>query len=186
MMNISKVGKRYAKALFSFALVQNESEKVMDDMNLVHNTIEQSRELQLLLKNPLLHSKKKKTIIKAIFESHVGKTVLTYLMIIVQKDRETYIRDIAMQFVVLYKEYYNIKTAYLSTAGQVDDVIRQTIVQTLKEQLNADIELVEELQQELIGGIILKVDDQEIDMSLKKRLNELSREFQFNLYEGKF
>lgn len=185
MINIPKVGKRYAKALFSFALEQNELEQVKDDMSLIHNTIEQSRELQLLLKNPLLPHKKKKSLIKAIFESHVGKTVLTYLMIILQRNREVYIRDIATQFVVFYKEYKNIKTAYLATAAEVKDDIRQTIVQTLKEQLNADIELVEELQQELIGGIVLKVDDQEIDMSLKKRLNDLAREFQYNLYQGK-
>lgn len=185
-MIISKVGKRYAKALFSFALEQDNTEEVMNDMELVNNTIQQSRELQLLLKNPIMNSRKKKSVIRALFENYVGETVLKYLMIIIQKNRETFIPEIANQFVVYLKEYKNIKTAYLSTAQGVGDEIRQTVIELLEEQTKADIELIEEVKAELIGGLVLKVGDKEIDMSIKKRINDLGKEFKINIYEGKF
>ncbi|MCF8331404.1 MAG: ATP synthase F1 subunit delta [Bacteroidales bacterium] len=185
-MNISKVGKRYAKALFSFALEQDNTEEVMKDIDLVNNTIKQSRELQLLLKNPLMNSKRKKMVIRALFEKYVGDTVLTYLMIILQKNRETFIPEIAEQFVVYLKQYKNIKTAYLSTAQSVNDNVRKIVIESLQEQIKAEIELVENINEDLIGGLVLRVDDNEIDMSIKKRINELEKEFKVNVYEGKF
>ena len=185
-MNESKIGKRYAKALFDFAIEQNKLEQVIKDMDLVNNTIQQSRELKTLLKNPVMHNKKKKTIVKALFEKHIGEIVLNYLMIIVSKNRGRYIFDIAAQFVVYYKKYKNIKTAHLATAQKVNDEIRQTIIQTLEEQTKATVELEEDLNEDLIGGMVLKVDDLEIDMSLRKRINELSQKFKTNIYQGKY
>ena len=185
-MNDSKIGKRYAKALFDFAVEQNDLEQVINDMGLVDNTIQQSRELKTMLKNPVLHTKTKKTIIRAVFEKHIGKIVMNYLMIIVSKNRGRYISDIASQFVRYYKEYKNIKTAHLVTAHEVTDEIKQILIQTLEQQTKATIELKEDINEDLIGGLVLKVDDLEIDMSIRKRINELSQSFKTNIYQGKY
>lgn len=185
-MNLSKIGARYAKALFEFALEQDKLEEVKRDMETVDNTAKNSRELRRLLENPVLHNNTKKAAVKAVFEKYIGEIVLRYLMIIVQGNREDYLPDIAAQFVEQYKHYKNIKTAYLSTAQQVSDEMRQAVVSTLEEQTKAEIELVEEIKSELIGGLILKVDDQEMNLSLRKRLKKLSREFEVNIYQGKY
>ncbi len=185
-MNISKIGKRYAKALFTFAIEQKDVEKVMADMELVDNTIKQSRELRKLLDNPVIHNRTKKAALKAVFENYVGETVLKYLMIIVQKNREAFIPQIAHQYVVYYKEHNNIKTARLSTAQPVSNELRNAVLRTLEEQTQAEVELIEEIKAELIGGLVLKVEDMEMDLSLRKRLNELSQNFKHNIYQGKF
>ncbi len=185
-MNISKIGKRYAKALFTFALEQDSVMQVMDDMELVDNTIKQSRELRKLLDNPVVHNRTKKAALKAVFEKYVGETVLKYLMIIVQKNREAFIPEIAHQYVVYYKKHNNIKTATLKTAQPISEELRDVVVNILEEQTRAEVELIEEIREELIGGLVLKVEDMEMDLSLRKRLNELSREFKVNIYQGKF
>lgn len=185
-MNDSKIGKRYAKALFDFALEQNDLEQVSKDMELVNNTIQQSRELRNMLKNPVMYNKTKQSIVKAVFEKHVGEIVINYLMIIVNKNRGEFISEIASQFVDYYKEYKNIKTAHLSTAQEVNDEIRQTIIQIVEEQTKATVELKEDINKNLIGGMVLKVEDLEIDMSLRKRIDELARNFQANIYQGKY
>lgn len=185
-MNISKIGKRYAKALFEFALEQNNLEEVMKDMDLVNNTINQSLELQRVLRNPVMHNNTKKAAMKAVFEKHIGETVMKYLLIIIQKNRETFIHEIAHQFVEYYKKYKNIKTAYLKTADKVDDDIRKAVIETLEEQTQAEIELIEEIQEELIGGLVLNVGDMEMDLSVRRRITELARDFKVNIYQGKF
>ncbi|MFW6018983.1 MAG: ATP synthase F1 subunit delta [Bacteroidales bacterium] len=184
-MNEAKIGKRYAKALFDFALEQNDLEQVSKDIILVDNTIQQNRELKKLLKNPVIHNKTKKSIVRAVFQKYAGEIVLNYLMIIVGKNRSQYISDITTQFVLYYKKYQNIKTAHLSTAVQINDAIRKAIIQTLEEQTKANIELKENINEDLIGGMILKLDNLEIDMSMRKRINELANRFTVNIYQGK-
>lgn len=184
-MSFSKIGARYAKAFFEFALEQDKLEQVKEGMELLDKTIAQSRELKRLLENPVMHNNTKKAAVRAVFENYLGEIVLKYLLIIIQGNRENYIPDIASQFISRYKEYKNIKTAYLTTAQKIEDNMRNKIVQTLEEQTQAEVELVEDIKENLLGGLILKIDDKEMDLSLRKRIKKLSREFEVNIYQDK-
>ena len=59
-MNGSRAAIRYAKAILSFALEQQKEVEVNNDMLLVANTIQDSKELQLLLSSPVLKTELKK------------------------------------------------------------------------------------------------------------------------------
>ena len=55
-MSGSRAAVRYAKAILSFALEQNKEVEVNNDMLLIASTINENRDLQVLLDNPVLKS----------------------------------------------------------------------------------------------------------------------------------
>ena len=107
---------------------------------------------------------------------------LFFLFLITRKKRESVIESIALQFVELFKEYKNITTALLSTAVDLDQNIKDKVVKLLKEQTKGEIELLDKVDKELIGGFVLNYKDKEYNASIKKQIEALKRDFEENLY----
>ena len=182
MKNI-RIANRYAKALFSLSIELNLLDVVKEDMVVISQTITDSKELKRFLLSPVNKDEKKIKIISQIFESHINKFSLKFLGIIISKRRFVFIDYIALEFLNLYREYKNIKLAYFQTASALDDNSREKIIDILKDFTQHDIELYEEIKKELIGGFVLKIDDNHYDTSVKTKLLKLTKEFSVNTYE---
>ncbi|NVO21281.1 MAG: ATP synthase F1 subunit delta [Bacteroidetes bacterium] len=181
-MNHTKITIRYAKALFDLAQEQKVLEQVKDDMALISQVCLENRELRGMLHNPVINVEKKQKVLKSIFGSHINKLTSLFLDIISRKRRESYIDAIASDFVGLYKEYKGIKTAYVSSAVALDDTDRKTMTVILKSLTGHEIELIESIKTEIIGGFILSMDNYQVDQSLTAKVKRLKKDFDKNLY----
>ena len=62
-MSSHRASVRYAKSVLELAQEQNSLEKVKEDMLLITKTINENRELDVVLKNPIVPADKKKGIL---------------------------------------------------------------------------------------------------------------------------
>lgn len=184
-MRETRIGKRYAKALFDLSLERNELEAVNQDINLVYHVISTNKDFRLMLKSPIINAGKKEAIIRDIFGKHITTLSLQFLLLITRKKRESYIQSIAQEFIDYYKAYKNIITTYLETAVPIDKNISQQVIALLEQHTKGQVELIEEVKQELIGGFIMKYKDRLYDASISKQISDLKKEFNINLYERK-
>lgn len=176
------LSKRYAKALFDLVLEMNILEEVKKDMELVYDVYAENKEFRLVLSAPV-RSDRKNAIFTSLFEKHVHEVTMKYLLIILRKHREVYLGHIAKQFTALYKEFKNIITVHLQTAVEIDDKLRKQVISLLEEQTKGEIEMNEVVNQELIGGFILRYGDNKYDDSIRTQLQLLKREVaDINLY----
>ncbi len=185
-MKESRLAGRYAKALFDLAQEKKETDRIFEDMKQLHRISQTNRDFVALLKNPVINPDKKNKVFRAIFENYFHPLSLSFLSIILKKNREAYVKFISGEFITLYKEYKNIKTAYLYTAAEASNTIKQEIIKILEEDFKAEIELISETNPELIGGFIIKVDDKQLDASIQNKLKQLSKEFKENIYIKKY
>ena len=182
MKNV-RIASRYSKALFSLSIELNKIDEVKDDMKLISETIAESPELKRFLLNPISKDDKKIKILNEIFGNYINKFTLKFLDIIIRKRRFVYINYIAEEFLNLYREHKNIKLAYFQTASAIDDESKGKIINILKDFTQHDIELYQEIKKELIGGFVLKIDDNQYDTSIKTKLLKFTKEFSVNPYE---
>jgi F-type H+-transporting ATPase subunit delta len=180
-----RLASRYAKALFELAGEQNIQEQVFNDMRMLAQVSRESKDFKKMLQSPLIKFDKKNAIFRALFEQHFHKATLIYADIVIRKRREIILDEIADQYIVLYREWKGIKTVHLATAVMPDAKMLEQIRQLLKKQFNAEIELETEIRPELIGGFLLSVEDRQLDASILKKINRLTREFNVNIYERK-
>ena len=59
----------------------------------------------------------------------------------------------------------------------LDDNIRSEIMKIVKGSANAEVELVEKADKDLIGGLILRIGDKQVDASIQRKLLNLRRDF---------
>jgi F-type H+-transporting ATPase subunit delta len=181
-MKESRIAIRYAKALFDLSLEKDNIERVYEDMMLVLDVCRSNKDFRLLLSNPVVRTDKKISVIRAIFDQHIEKMSLLFLEIITKAGREDFIEHISDQYISLYKDYKGIIATTLQTVVKIDDKIREQLINLLEKQTNSSIELIEELDEDLIGGFVFKYGNLEYDASIRKQIQRLRKEFESNLY----
>lgn len=172
----TKVARRYAKSLLDLSKERDSTEAVFNDMKLLASVCENNRDLSLLLNSPIIHAEKKLSILKKVFSGKVNNLSIAFFEIITRKRRESYLEAIAKEVVRLYKEYKGIQTAIVTSAVGLDDKVRADVFKIISESLNSEIELVEKVDKNLIGGFVLRVGDKQFDASIASELRHLRQQ----------
>ncbi len=180
-MSVHRIASRYAKSFIELAEEKNKLERIKEDVESFHSALE-SRDFVLLLKSPIIHNTKKKAVIKVLFEDKFDELTMAFLNILVHKNREAYLPEIAKEFLLQYKIFKHITTAKIVTASNISDDIVAAIQQKLESIPSTDehVEIVTEVDPDLIGGFVLEFSDWLYDTSVVHKLELLKKEFKDN------
>lgn len=177
-MAIDTVAARYAKSLLDLAQEQGLTETMYKDMQFFKNTVDQSRPLMLMLKNPIVRAEKKSAVIKAAFTNRVNPVTMAFFEIIARKNREGIMDAIAEQFIKQYNKLKSIERATVFTTVPLTDPQRETFkAMVIQSTGGKTVELEEKLDSNLIGGYVLRLGDRQVDGSIRNQLNELRLKF---------
>ena len=185
-MKNPKLSNRYAKSLFDFAGEKNQIEEVHEDLILLAKTLKENRELQMLLRNPVVPPHQKHEIFESVFNGTLHEITYLFMDLLLKKKREPELDTICEGFFKLYNQNHNIKTAHIVTAQPLSDELRTKIVSTLTEQTHATIELQESVEPSIIGGFVIQMDDYFLDTCILTKINKLRQEFSQNSFQVQF
>ena len=174
-MSISAIRVRYAKAFFSLAKENNMLDTLKTDIQKVFDVCNQSSDFINLLESPVVKTSKKTELITEIFKSEINTLTLNFLLLITNNKRESYIPGICRNFLELTRKDQNIKSAVLITASEINIKTIDKIKVLLEKELNATVELNCKTNPEIIGGLILRVDDRQYDSSVAKQLRKIKQ-----------
>lgn len=169
----STIRVRYAKAFFQTAKEKNRLEEFKSDIEKVFDVCNTSPEFLLLLNSPVVKTSKKAALINQIFQGTIEPLTLSFLTLITNNKREQEIPGICRDFLQMVRKEKNIKTATLITAQSISKVASEKIKAIVEKELGATIELSNRVSPEIIGGIILRVDDKQYDSSVATQLKKI-------------
>jgi F-type H+-transporting ATPase subunit delta len=176
-MNYSAIAVRYSKALLSLAEEKGILDPVQEDISLVQSVCETEDEFKRLLEIPVIPASKKIEIFTEIFEDKINVLTLEFLKMIATNRRENFLYHMTHAFLNLYKAKQGIKTVTFTSVEVINDTERKVISDLVKNHYKADIELIEQTNKDLIGGFVLRVDDEQFDASVANQLEKIRREF---------
>jgi len=181
-MKQSLVGTRYAKALLQLSAEQNLLDRVYNDMLVINNVFLTNKDFLSLLKSPIIKTDKKLKIINQVFKDKISDLTKLFINIITKKKREGRFKDMVESFVRLYKKHKKIETVILTTALPVDEELKKEITEAIHSFTNKNIELEEVVNENILGGAIIRMGDKQLDASVAKSIKELKQKFNKNLY----
>ena len=176
-MHQSQINVRYAKSLFLVAKENNKLNEITNDIELILKTIREIDDFKLLIEHPTIKASQKLEILEEIFKNKVDKYSLSFLHLIVKNKRENHLKSMCYNFIDFYRDYKGIKRAVLTTASEISEKERSIIKESIQKKFNATIELQEKVDQDLIGGMIIQVDDKQLDLSVAKQIQNLRNDF---------
>ena len=181
-----RVAARYAKSLLDLGKELGTLETMKQDMDLLGKTVAESRDLRLLLRNPIVKHDKKLAILTAIFKGKVSDVTMQFFTILTQKNRESALESMGTEFQAQYNVMQGIQTAMVTSAAPLTPASRAELEQLVIKQTGlTQVKLSEKVDANLIGGFVLRVGDQQIDDSVRTSLRKLRTSLQENSYQQK-
>jgi len=174
-MNESKISVRYSRALFQSALEKMILDKVNQDMIFIAEVCKIS-EIKEFLHNPVIVPSKKKEIFHKMIGDNVEKITLSLIDLVVKNGRESFIPAIARVFIHETMKYKGITESVLTTAVKVDAKVKKQVIDLISEVFKTKVDLEEIIDSEIIGGFILRVDDNYVDASIRNKLRKIKKE----------
>ena len=177
-MRVGQVAVRYAKALFQSSREQGVLDAVRADMEIFLETVQLVPDIHQLLESPIVDSGRKSIMLTEAFKSHMSPLGLDFIQLVIANKREEYLPGMAHYFVQLYKKEKGIMVAKISSAVGLEKNSSDQIRELVKAAFKSEIELNEEIKEDLIGGFVLKIEDKQLDASVKGKLASIKNELQ--------
>lgn len=175
-MNESRVAIRYAKATLDLSVEEKATEVVEKDMRTVVKTISDSKELQEMLKSPVIRGSVKKNALLSVFK---GCHSITEGLIatLTSNKRISLFNEVALKYIILNEQLKGQNVAFVTTAVPITADLEKSILEKVSEFTGNKVSLRNKVDEKIIGGFVLRVGDLQYDASISNKLNSLKREF---------
>jgi F-type H+-transporting ATPase subunit delta len=168
------VADRYAAALYSLAEDQHALDQTVDQVQSLGRLIDESPDLRRLLESPLIDVRQATSALRAALQSQgFSETVVKFASVVAANRRLRNLRSIVSAFGALVAEKRGIVTAHVITAHKLSDVQRATLQARLIEAGYGQINIEEQVDPSLLGGITVRIGARLFDSSIKSRLQRL-------------
>lgn len=170
-----KTAKRYAKALIELQSEELNLDKIFQDITFASDTISSNLELKNFVSAPSISKQDKKDVIEKIFKDRIDARILNFLFLLNENLRLEILEDICFSFKEFFDEKRNIVNASVICAIEPDNEQKEVLRAKLQDKLQKTVNLEFMLDSSIIGGLIIKINDTVIDLSLKKRIENLGK-----------
>lgn len=172
-MLLRAVAVRYADALYSLGKEAGGLDKVAADLELAATTVSGHEGLSRNLFSPTVPDVIKRSLMQKIFEGKVSDTVLRFLYVLVDKNREEYLPTILEVFQERLRQDRGEVECRVSSAKALTSALRKDLQKSLSDFTGKKVQLIEEVEPELLAGMVIVVGDRVIDTSFRHQLREI-------------
>lgn len=170
------VANRYAEALVELAKDGKLTyEKINFDLNLIKETLNKSKDLNEFLTNPINSLENKKEIIDSIFSGEIDPLISNFLKVLIDKSRFDSFDEVVNAYNKALDDKNNISRVNVVSAVKMSNELTTKLKVKLEEKLRKNIILDLEVNSDIIAGLVIRIGDNVIDMSLKHKLEDLSK-----------
>jgi F-type H+-transporting ATPase subunit delta len=176
-MNQSQISVRYAKALFQIASEKQQLDEVFRDMQILTDTYG-IPEFKTLLVQPFLKASQKCNMVESVLKDRLTGISLSLIELVIKNKREIYLPGMARNFQDLYRKARGIRSATLVTAHPVTEEEVTRIRELIGKTFPGKLELTDKLDEGIIGGFVLTIEDMQYDASVARNLREMKNQLQ--------
>ncbi len=170
------IAQRYAEALVEIAKDGKLTfEKISTDLNLINEILTQSTDLGTFLNNPITSIEDKKEIINKVFSQEIDPLIVNFLKVLVDKNRFNTFNDILDAYNESLDDINNISRIQVTSAVAMNEDAKNKLKTKLETKLKKNVILDLDINSNIIAGLVIKIGDNIIDMSLKNKLESLSK-----------
>lgn len=171
-----QVNKTYGSALFEVALENKTLDTTLEEVLFVKQTFLENEELNKLLLHPNIEKEEKISVIESIYKGKVSDELTGLMVMMVTKGHQKDFLSVFDYIINAIKEEKGIGVAYISSAIELSKVQRDKIEKKLLETTKyKEIEGIYTVDNTLIGGLVIRIQDTVVDSSLKTQIANLSK-----------
>ena len=170
----SPVAITYAQALLELASEQHDTpgsaELVGQELaDLRRLMVEQPLAISVLI-DPAISQEDRYQLLERVFQGRISALLLKFLHVLAEKNRLALLRSIAGAYQLLLDERHGKIEVDVTVATRLDDQTLENVRQRIGAALKRDVVLHQYVDETILGGLVLRVQDKLIDGSVRAQL----------------
>jgi F-type H+-transporting ATPase subunit delta len=170
----SGLAGRYATALYELAEADKQLDTVAQDLSAISDMVDDSADLSRLIRSPVIARDDQIAAMDAILtEAGVSELTKRFIGVVAQNRRLFALTGMIKQFQGILARRRGELTAEVTTAQALTDAQRQAIEDGLKKAMGTKVAVDARVDEDLLGGLMVKVGSRMIDSTIKTKLQQL-------------
>jgi F-type H+-transporting ATPase subunit delta len=172
---MEEIAQVYARALFEVATEQDDIDVVREQLGQFADALDESRELQMFFFSPYFSTEEKEEgLHKAVTGAH--EAVVNFLSLLLENHRMPVIFRVRRAYDALWEEENKLLPVSVTSAVALDDKTVKEIGDKIADQTGRKVDLSAQVDEDILGGIVVRVGNAVLDASVRNRLEQLRKQ----------
>ena len=163
----------YAQAVFNVARAENMVDQVEDELRQLKDEITNNLELKKNLTDPSIENYEKIKVMLEILGDDGSKAIKSFAAMMIILDAIDSFEQTYKDFVELANQLKRQVSIEVISVIELDKEILNEIKDHVDKKTGLDVRIKNVLDKDIIGGIVIKIGDKVIDLSIKDKLEDL-------------
>ncbi len=168
------VSERYALSLYEIAAEEKKEQAYLDEFTEICGVLKKEPDFMKVLKTPSISPEEKRNVLKKVFEGRIEPYLLNFLMLLTDKNRIGLVQDMCQA----YKDHYYFENGIIEVRAITANPLNSALSKKLKAKMEAvtgkKVVLEKVIDPSILGGIIVKLQGEQYDNSLRTRLEDIA------------
>jgi len=169
------VARNYAETLFELASRNESIQEYGDALGMVAGLLEDDSRFRTFVETPRIDDETKKDVIRKVFRDKAPKQVINFVLITIDKRRQTLLREISAEYLLLLDDHLGREHVEVTVARPLDDTTANVVSEQLSKMLGKQAIPHIRVKPEILGGLVVRTGDMIYDGSVRRRLEGLRR-----------
>ena len=172
-MKDTVLARRYAKALFELAVEKKILDTIQKEVAFFSQSLDDNLQFRLFLFAQNISKKQKREKIERLIQDQVSNVFFNFVLVLLKKNREFIFPEIAKEFQYIVDKHHRKINALAITAQPLDEISSSKLKSLLDNTFDADVQIKNDIDASILGGIVVNVEGHVFDGSLQSQLDRL-------------
>jgi F-type H+-transporting ATPase subunit delta len=172
---MEELARIYSEALFSAAKQAGRTDDIREQLRVFAEALEQNRELSMFFFSPQFSTREKNEGLERVLVG-ADDLFVNFLKLLIENHRLPVIFRIRRQFEELWREENRLLPVEVTSAVELDDEIARQIQERVEQQTGRKVELTKHVDDDILGGLVVRVSNMVLDASIRNQLERLRRQ----------
>lgn len=171
---LATLANTYAQALLDNVPDNERADEIADELDAIVRLLDDIEGFDALLTRAMLTRTQRDELVERVFSGRVSEPVEAFVTVLGRRNRLDVIRGAAARFRQLLNTRKGLLEVHATTSEPLDEKRRAEIAGMISEQLGSEVILIDHVDPDMLGGVVVRVGDRVFNASLSTSIEKLS------------
>ncbi len=172
---MEEIARVYARALFEVAKERGKLDVLHEQLVAFADALSDSQDLRLFFFSPYFSTQEQLDGLARVLDGAEPELV-SFIELLIEKHRMPVIFRIRRAYAKLWEEEHRILNVEITSAIELDQDTLGTLSERIRQSTGRRIALTTQVDPDILGGIVVRVGNAILDVSIRHRIEQLRRQ----------
>lgn len=170
---MTELAKEYGEGLYALCAEENLTKDVLEQLRMLKDVFRQQPDFLRLLSNMSLGKQERLEILDGALRGQVHPYMLSFLKILCERGALQEFEGCESAYRALYNRDNGVVEAVVTTHEALDAEQKERLIEKLRSMTGHEVLLTQRVDPSVLGGVLLEMNGQRYDNTLRHRLKEI-------------